>query len=250
MASATKQLDPKQENREWFATTHWSVVLAAKDDKKPEVTAALEKLCQVYWYPLYAYVRRQGNSPQDAEDLTQGFFARLLEKHYLDDVDRKRGKFRSFLLASIKHFMADEHDRATAQKRGGGRLLISLDVEDSEKRYRLEPAHDLTPEKLFERRWALSLLSAVFERLQKDYAEAGKGKLFEVIQRFLAPDSNEADYASAAGQLQMKEDALRMAVHRLRQRYGNLFREEVANTVSDESEIEDEMRHLRNILSE
>lgn len=238
------------EGSQWFATTHWSVVLAAKGSNTTDATEALEKLCRAYWYPLYAYVRRQGENPQDAQDLTQGFFTRLLEKDYLAQVDRAKGKFRSFLLAALKHFLADERDKARAQKRGGGRPLISLDAQEAEERYRLEPAHDLTPEKLFERRWALSLLFAVFDRLAQDYAEAGKAELFQVIQAFLTPNDGQADYASAARRLNMKEGAVRMAVHRMRRRYGILFRQEVAHTVSTEDEIDDEMNQLRGIVNE
>ena len=238
------------EGSQWFATTHWSVVLAAKGPNAPGVTESLEKLCQAYWYPLYAYVRRQGENPQDAQDLTQGFFARLLEKDCLARVDRAKGKFRSFLLAALKHFLADERDKARTQKRGGGQPQISLDTQEAEERYGLEPAHNLTPEKLFERRWALSLLFAVFDRLAQDYAEAGKEELFQVIQAFLAPNAGQMDYTSAARRLNMKEGAVRMAVHRLRRRYGKLFRQEVAHTVSTEDEIEDEMNQLRRILSE
>jgi DNA-directed RNA polymerase specialized sigma24 family protein len=233
-----------------FQTTHWSVVLAAGAGTDTRATAALETLCRAYWYPLYAFVRRRGYAPEDAQDLTQGFFARLLEEDYLTAVDPAKGRFRSFLLAAIKHFLADERDKATAQKRGGGQPMISLDARQAEDRYRLEPAHDSSPDKLFERRWALSLLSVVFERLEKDYAAAGKHELFQVVQRFLSPDSDEADYPTAARQLDMNEGAVRMAVHRLRRRYAALFREEVAITVAHPGEIEDEMRHLRRILSE
>ena len=232
-----------------FRTTHWSVVLAARAGADTRATAALETLCRTYWYPLYAFVRLQGYAAEDAQDLTQGFFARLLAKDYLAAVDPAKGRFRSFLLAAIKHFLADERDKATALKRGGGQPLISLDAQQAEERYRLEPTHDWTPDKLFERRWALSLLSAVFERLEQDYAAAGKGELFQVGQRFLSPESGEADYPAAARQLDMNEGAVRMAVHRLRRRYAELFRAEVANTVADPGEIEDEMRHLRGILS-
>jgi len=233
-----------------FATTHWSVVLAAGQSADAHASAALEQLCRAYWYPLYAFVRRLGYGPHDAQDLTQGFFMRLVEKDYLADVDRRKGRFRSFLLAAIKHFLADERDKAKTQKRGGGQFPISLDAQVAEDRFRLEPAHELTPEKLFERRWALSLLAKVFDRLAQDYAQADKGELFQVIQEFLAPGAETAGYASAARRLNMNEGAVRMAVHRLRQRYGELFREEVAHTVADPSEIEDEMRHLRKVLSD
>jgi RNA polymerase sigma-70 factor (ECF subfamily) len=215
-----------------------------------QATEALQTLCQTYWYPLYAFLRRFGYTPEDAEDLTQGFFARLLEKDYLSEVAPRKGRFRSFLLAAIKHFIADERDKAHAQKRGGGKPLVSLDARAADARYDLEDTHDLPPDKLFERRWALSLLAVVFERLAKDYAEAGKDELFQVLQSFLAPDAEMTDYVSAAHRLHMNESAVRMAVSRLRRRYANLFREEVAQTVADPGEIEDEMRWLRRILSD
>jgi RNA polymerase sigma-70 factor (ECF subfamily) len=231
-----------------FPVTHWSVVVAASGGQDTQALSALENLCSTYSYPLYAFVRRQGYGPHDAQDLTQGFFARLLEKDYLADVDRRKGKFRSFLLSAIKHFLADERDKVSAQKRGGGQMPVSLDAQEAEDRFRLEPAHELTPEKLFERRWALALLAKVSDRLAQDYAAAEKGELFQVLQHFLAP--GDANYPDAAQRLNVSEGAVRMAVHRLRQRYGQLFREEIANTVGDPSEIEDEMRHLRNVLSD
>jgi DNA-directed RNA polymerase specialized sigma24 family protein len=233
-----------------FPATHWSVVLAARAGQDTQAAIALENLCRAYWYPLYAFLRRQGYDAADAQDLTQGFFARLLEKDYLADVDRRKGKFRSFLLAAIKHFLADERDKASALKRGGGQIPISLDAQAAEDRFRLEPAHEMTPEKLFERRWALSLVGKAFDRLAQFYAAAGKEKLFQGVQQFLSPDCADANYSETARQLNLNEGAVRMAVHRLRRRYGELFREEVAHTVADPGEIEDEMQHLRRILSE
>ena len=233
-----------------FPATHWSVILAARAGQDTQAAIALENLCRAYWYPLYAFVRRQGYDTPDAQDLTQGFFARLLEKDYLADVDRRKGRFRSFLVAAIKHFLADERDKASALKRGGGQVPISLDAQAAEDRFRLEPAHELTPEKLFERLWALSLLRRVFGRLAQDYAEADKKELFAELQEFLAPGAEAASYALLARRLNMNEGAVRMAVHRLRQRYGQLFREEVAHTVADPNEIEEEMRHLLRVLSD
>jgi len=232
-----------------FRTTHWSVVLSAKNLDSPESEQAIATLCETYWYPLYAYVRRTGYSPEESEDLTQAFFARFLEKRLWECVDQSRGRFRSFLLKTIKNFLADEHDKSMALKRGGGRPLVSLDAQLAEERYGLEPAHDLRPETLFERRWALSVLSTVFGRLEKDYERAGKGELFRVIQAFLAPDFDQADFKSAIERLQMKEGTLRMAIHRLRRRYGQLLQEEVAHTVAHEDEVEDEIRHLRTVLA-
>ena len=232
-----------------FRTTHWSVVLSAKDTDSPESGRAIATLCETYWYPLYAYVRRTGYAPEQAEDLTQAFFARFLEKRLWESVDKNRGRFRSFLLKTVKNFLADEHDKSMALKRGGGKALISLEAQQAEERYQLEPAHDIRPETLFERRWALSVLSAVFDRLGKDYAKAGKAELFRVIQAFLAPDFDQADFQSAVEQLQMKEGTLRMAIHRLRRRYGQLLQEEVAHTVAHEDEVEDEIRHLHTVLT-
>jgi len=233
-----------------FPVTHWSVILAARAGQDTQAATALENLCRAYWYPLYAFIRRQGYDPHDAQDLTQGFFARLLEKDYLADVDRRKGRFRSFLVAAIKHFLADERDKASALKRGGGQVPISLDAQAAEDCFRLEPAHELTPEKLFERLWALSLLGKVFDRLAQDYADADKKQLFEELQEFLAPGAEATSYALPAQRLNMTEGAVRMAVHRLRQRYGQLFREEVAHTVADPNEIEEEMRHLLRVLSD
>lgn len=233
-----------------FATTHWSVVLAAGQRESPAAASALEQVCRTYWYPLYAFIRRQGHTAEDAEDLTQGFFARLLQKDYLAEVSPQQGRFRSFLLAALKHFLADERDKALAQKRGGGQPLLSLDAQAAEARYRLEPTHELTPERFFERRWALSLLKQVFDRLAQDYAMAGKGELFQVIQDFLAPGTANTNYAAAARRLGRSESAVRVAVHRLRQRYGELFREEVAHTVAEANEIEDEMQNLLRVLSD
>jgi DNA-directed RNA polymerase specialized sigma24 family protein len=233
-----------------FRTTHWSVLLSAKNLESPESEQAIATLCETYWYPLYAYVRCTGYAPEEAEDLTQGFFARFLERRLWESVDKNRGRFRSFLLVSIRNFLADEHDKSVAIKRGGGRPLVSLDAQQAEERYGLEPAHDIRPEKLFERRWALSLLSAVFDRLGKDYRRAGKGELFQVIQAFLTPGFDQVDFQSAIKQLQMREGTLRMAIHRLRRRYGQLLRQEVAHTVAHENEVEDEIRHLHTVLSE
>ena len=232
-----------------FKTTHWSVVLDARDGKGANASSAMETLCRAYWFPLYAFVRRQGYSPVDAEDLTQGFFTRLLEKDYLATVGREKGRFRSFLLATIKHFMADERDKALALKRGGGQSFVPLDFHQAEDRYRQELSDDFTPEKLYERRWVLTLMSVVFERLEKNYDDAGKHELYQVIQEFLGGDPDSANYAAAAHRLDMSEGAVRVAVHRMRRRYGELFREEVAKTISNESEIEDEIRHIQNVLS-
>ena len=237
------------DRQEWFATTHWSVVLAAGETASPQAAQALEKLCRAYWYPLYAYLRRRGYGEQDAQDLTQGFFARLLERNDLEAVGRQKGKFRSFLLAALNHFLSDEWDRERAQKRGGGQTFISLDDQTAEERYRLEPADELNPEKIYERRWALTLLEQVLRQLEAEFAATGKRQLFEQLKVFLLEDKGVGSYADTAARLEMTEGALRVAVHRLRQRYGELFRDEIAHTVARPEEIEEEVRHLLSVLS-
>ena len=233
---------------ERFATTHWSIVVRAADGGKEgrasDADRALAELCRAYWYPLYVYVRRRGHASHEAEDLTQEFFLRLLEKNYLAEVDRHRGKFRSFLLASLKHFLANEWDRGQSQKRGGGQMLIRLDAVNAECRYALEPSHDLTPEKLFERQWALAVLEQVLGRLQAECVAEGKRKNFEVLKQFLTVGKNAGGHAQAAAELGMTEGAVKTAVHRLRRRYRTLLREEIAQTVASPEEIDDEIRQL------
>ena len=235
--------------QEWFVTTHWSVVLEARDQRSPQAAAALEKLCRTYWYPLYAYVRRRGYGEHDAQDLAQGFFARLVERNYLEAVGRQKGKFRSFLLAALNHFVSDEWDRVRAEKRGGGETFISLDDQTAEDRYRQEPADELSPEKIYERRWAMTLLDQVLRQLEAEFAATGRLRLFEQLKVFLLDEKGVGSYAETAARLEMTEGALRVAVHRLRQRYGELFRDEIAHTVASPVEIEDEVRHLLGVLS-
>lgn len=227
----------------WFATTHWSVVLTARESAAPQAKAALEKLCQTYWYPLYAYIRRQGHAPPDAQDLTQEFFGRLLEKNYLEAVQREKGKFRSFLLASLNHFLANERQRARAAKRGGGRVIISLD-DTAENLYALEPAATASPEDIFDKRWAIALLEQAFAGLRAEFLATGKGQIFDRLKTFLAEAGASGDYAPVAAQLGMSANSVAVAVHRLRHRYRELVRAEVAHTVSSPDEIEGEMRHL------
>jgi RNA polymerase sigma-70 factor (ECF subfamily) len=226
-----------------FATTHWSLILAARDRAEPGAEDALGSLCGEYWYPLYAYIRRRGHNPDDAHDLTQEFFARLLEKDVLADVDRGKGKFRSFLLATCNHFLANEYDRAHAMKRGGGRRMFSLDAADAEGRYRAEPADSLTPEKLFERRWALALLQRVMARLRDEFEAKAKEKVFEQLRGFLVGDKGSG-YRAAAEALGLSEGAVKVAVHRLRQRYRELLHEEIGRTVGGPDEVADEVRAL------
>lgn len=227
-----------------FATTHWSQVLAARDRSVPQGREALAALCGTYWYPLYAYVRRQGFPQDEAEDLTQEFFARLLERDYLQAVDRAKGRFRCFLLAACKHFLANERDRSRAAKRGGGRAVLSLDVETAEARYRREPACALTPERLFEQRWALTVLDHVLGRLRDELVRAGKGKLFDKLKTALTGEKSAARQAQLADDLGMSVGAVKVAVHRLRRRYRDLLREEISHTLDDPAQVEEEIRDL------
>jgi len=227
-----------------FVTTHWSVVLTAGRSDSTDARAALEKLCRTYWHPIYAFVRRRGYSAEDAQDLTQEFFARLLEKNWLGDVDPVKGRFRSFLLASLKHFLANEWDKARAQKRGGGQVLIPIDVKTAETSCGFEPADNVTAEKIFERRWALTLLEQVLQRLRDEYVQSGKWRLFEQLKPTLTEESRSVAYAEIATRLDMTEGAVKVAVHRLRQRYRELLRAEIADTVSSPEEVDEEIRAL------
>src|SRR5687767_2624353 len=227
MASELPTERPALPGPGYFATTHWSVVLTAQGSDSTVAHAALSSLCRTYWYPLYAFVRRQGHSPHDAQDLTQEFFARLLAKNYLAIADRERGKFRSFLLASLKHFLANEWNRAQAAKRGGGRELISLNDEEAEGRYALEPADNTTAERIFERRWATTLLDQVVARLRDEYVRAEKAGWYDALKNCLTVDSRSAPYAELATRLKTSEGAIKVAVHRLRQRYREVLREEI-----------------------
>ena len=230
-----------------FATTHWSMVLSAGRGRSPESSRALATLCENYWFPLYAFVRRAGHTAEDAQDLTQEFFARLLAQDVLMKADRRKGKFRSFLLAALKHFLADEWDRARAQKRGGGQPVISFDALDAETRYRLEPASDLTPERMFEKQWALSLLDHVLSRLDAEMAAVGKSTLFETLKDTLT-GSRSSTYAAIGVELGMSEGAVKVAAHRLRRRYRALLREEIAQTVTGADEIAEEIHYLLSCL--
>jgi RNA polymerase sigma-70 factor (ECF subfamily) len=227
-----------------FVTTRWSVVLSAGNQASPGSTNALESLCRVYWFPLYAYVRRCGYSPGDAQDLTQAFFARLLEKNWLADARRERGRFRSFLLASMKHFLANEWDKAQAQKRGGRAQVIPLQTDTAETRYLHEPADDDTPDKAFDRRWALAVLDRVLALLREEYVGSGRGELYEQLRTTLEGARTAAPYASIAARLGLTEGAVKVAVHRLRQRYREILREEIAQTVETAAQVEEELRHL------
>jgi RNA polymerase sigma factor (sigma-70 family) len=231
-----------------FVTTHWSVVLTAGRSDTPRAQAALERLCQTYWYPLYAYVRRCGRSVEDAQDLTQEFFARLLEHNRVGTARPEKGRFRSFLLAGMNRFLSDEWDKARAQKRGGGKVTF-LNLEDAETKLGKLAAETLSPEKAFERRWAITLLEQVYERLEEDYRREGKVKWFEVLRVCLARGGGAAPYAELARKLGMSDGAVKVAVHRLRHRYRQVLRETIADTVSSPEEVEDELRYLHRALA-
>ena len=231
-----------------FATTHWSLVLAAGRNSSAGGRAALEKLCRIYWYPLYSFVRLSGSAPADAQDLTQGFFLQLLKSNFLDAVAPRKGKFRSFLLASLKHYLSNERDRARALKRGGGIAPISIDEQDAESRYRLEPVDRMTPDKLYERRWALTVLEQALVRLQSEYAASGRGAVFEKLKGELTADAERAPHAGIARELDTTPGAVKVAAHRLRQRFGEVLRAEIAETVARPEDIEEEIQHLFDAL--
>ncbi len=230
-----------------FPTTRWTLVIAAADRKREESRLALASLCENYWYPLYAYVRRRGYPADQAQDLTQEFLTRILEGHYLDRADPDKGRFRSFILTSLKFFLADDGDRNRAQKRGSGRVL-SLEMSSGDERYRCEPAHHETPERVFDRRWALSVLDAVIEKLRDEFVRSGRPEQFDRLKVYLL-DQADSSYAAAARELGMSEGALKVAVHRLRKRYRDLFRREIAETVADPAEVESELRFLVTALA-
>jgi RNA polymerase sigma-70 factor (ECF subfamily) len=228
----------------YFLTTHWSLVLRAAKQDSASAQDALCELCRAYWYPLYGYVRRQGHSPHDAEDLTQGFFARLLEKNYVADAQRDKGKFRTFLLTALKHFMANEWDRQHARKRGGFSAVVNIDQASAESRLEWDLRDEAQPDVLFERQWATTLLEHVMTELGREYVESGRAKLFEVLRGCLAKEADARPYKEIAAELKVSEAAVKTAVQRLRARYRDLLRVEIARTVSSESEIDGELRYL------
>jgi len=232
-----------------FVTTRWSLVLAAGQQTNTHSAEALASLCEMYWYPVYAFIRRQGYRAEDGADLTQAFFARVLEKNYFHDADPARGRFRAFLCASIRHFLSNERDRARTLKRGGIQPPISLDVETADGRYQLEPRDDLTPEKLFDRQWALMLLDRVLARLREAHASAGKAELFDRLKGFLTGDSETVPYADVADGSGMTEGAVKVAVHRLRRQFRDTLVQEIAETVSDPADIDAEIEYLLKAVS-
>ncbi len=235
---------------DWFATTHWSVVLAAGRDDCPAARQALEDLCRTYWYPLYVFVRRQGFSHEDAQDLTQEFFARLLERNDVAQAEPRNGRFRAFLLARLKHFLSDQRDRRRAAKRGGNAIFLSLDAGSAQDRYALEPVDSTTPEKLFERRWAMTLLARARDRLRQEFACKGKLELFEQLTEMERNDESRLTYAEIARRRGTTESAIKAAAHNMRQRGRELLRAEIAQTVATVPEIDEEIRHLLAVLRE
>jgi len=227
-----------------FITTQWSAVLSAARDDSPESAQAMTQLCQAYWYPLYSYIRRKGRQPEDAQDLTQEFFARLIEKRWLAEIEPSGGRFRSFLLTAVNRFLANEYDRSTALKRGGGRQLVSWDQQEAEERYLREPITEQTPERIFDRRWALALLDRALARLQEELTQAGKTAHFNSLNTFLSREPDGGEYSLAAASLGISAGAVGVAVHRLRHRYREIVRAEVASTLIDPAEVEREMQDL------
>jgi RNA polymerase sigma factor (sigma-70 family) len=242
-------LDAASGKAQWFATTHWSVVLAAKQSDPSEAAAALESLCRAYWPPLYAYIRRDGHDVTEAQDLTQEFFARLLARDYLHHLHHQEGKFRSFLLAYLKNFLSEQRRKAGAQKRGGGYVIVSMDGPAGEGGYLLEPVDEMTPDQVFERRWAQAVMQAAVDRLRQEYAARGQAALFETLQDYQPRDPGGQSYAQLGAEFGMTEAAVKSAVQRLRQRHRELLREEIAHTVTCPDEIEEELRYFRMLLS-
>ena len=226
------------------ATTEWSQVLAARDGSDTEARRALERLCLTYWEPLYAYVRHQGADPDEARDLTQGYFAVLLEKDFLADVDPSKGRFRAFLLASLRNFLSNQRDREQALKRGGGTTTLSLDLESGEAAYSLQVADEMTPQDVYEVRWAMTVLDRALERLEREVSETDTGDRFALLKSYLTSTDSEIPYRDAAAQLDTSEGAVKSAVHRLRQHLGRCLRAEIAETVAESAEVDDEVRFL------
>jgi DNA-directed RNA polymerase specialized sigma24 family protein len=245
MAQFGEAGSPALSGQAWFATTHWSVVLAAGQSTDMQASAALEELCRTYWYPLYAFVRRQGHSPEAAEDLTQEFFSRLVAKDYLSAVRQERGRFRWFLLCAVKRFLINERERARAAKRGGAVVHLPFDGQTAENRYRMEAADHRTPDQLFDRAWAVAVIERVHRALQEEYLLEGKAEQFKSLSIFLSGDKTGVTHAEAGAQLRMTPGAVKVAVHRLRRRYRELLREHLAQTTRTADELEQELRDLR-----
>lgn len=227
-----------------FKETRWTLVLTAKDINHADSERALALLCEQYQYPIYAFIRRKGNSRHDAQDLTQEFFHRLISKEFLRNVDRAKGRFRTFLLTALQRFLCNEWEKSQAQKRGGGAVMFTWDADAAEERYCREPSHDVTPEKLFERRWALALIESTMGDLKSEYERVGKARLFAVLQAFIVGEAENMTYADAARCLAISEGNARVWVHRIRQRYGELLRQRIAETVDSQAALDEEVRSL------
>jgi RNA polymerase sigma factor (sigma-70 family) len=234
---------------ERFVSTHWSVVLTARNGESPRAGEALEQLCRTYWPPLYSFIRRDGYDETEAKDLTQEFFLRLIERDYLQHLKHQRGRFRSFILTFVKHFLQEERGRAAAQKRGGGKVFVPFDPTDEASPYLDEPVDSLSPDQVFERRWAQTIFQVALHRLRDEYVESGRGPFFDVMKDFQPREAGAPSYARIAAEFGMTEAAVKSAVHRLRQRHREILREEIAHTVANPAEIDEEIRHLREVLS-
>lgn len=232
-----------------FTTTHWSAVVTAGHGHAAEAAAALETLCRAYWYPLYAYVRRCGYPHEDAQDLTQDFFSQLLAKDYVARADPDKGRFRSFLLAGLKNLMSHQREKARRLKRGGDHVFFSIDEQKAEDRYRCEPADELTPERVFERSWTATLLERAAQRLREEYGASGRAELFEELRGFRLDAPEPPAYAEAAARLGLSDSAVKSAIRRMRQRHHQLVRDEIAHTVSDPAEVDEEIRHLLQVVA-
>ena len=248
MTSGTQMHTPTAGSDDRFTATHWSVVISAGQQESPLAQAALAKLCQTYWYPLYVFVRRQGRSAEDAKDLVQGFFAKAIEKNFVAAAEQEKGRFRSFLLLALTRYMANEWNHANREKRGGGKEIISLDEQDTEMRYKAEQMEAMSPEKAFERQWALTLLQQVLDRLSAEFSTPEKARLFEELKVFLMGEKG-GSYAEIGARLGITEVLVKVTVHRLRMRYRELLRLEIAHTVNSPEEIDDEIRNLFAALS-
>jgi RNA polymerase sigma-70 factor (ECF subfamily) len=233
-----------------FHTTHWSVVLAAGEEGSEEAGAALARLCQTYWFPVYAFIRKRGHSPEQAQDFTQEFFAVFLEKNYVAKAARDRGRFRAFLMSSVENFLYNQHDRAQAQKRGGGRTLLSLDYQDAEQRYQIEPVEESDPATIFEQQWAATLLETILNRLREEFSAEGRADLFDDLQGHLWGDADSIPYSLLAQKSGLTVGNLKTVAHRLRQRCRALLREEITHTVAMPGDVDDELRHLMRVVSQ
>ncbi len=249
MVSPSDGVEPSSRPPGLFSTTHWSVILTAGEGDSARATEALEKLCRTYWYPLYAGVRRRGYKPQDAQALTQGFFAALLAGKHWGQASRERGRFRTFLLTSFDNYLHNQHDRVTALKRGGGREIFSLEEHTAEGRYAREPAAGLSPEQVYEKRWAATLLERVLARLRAEFAQAERLELFDQLKPHLWGEDEATPYAQLAARFNMTVSAIKVTVHRLRRRYREVLREEIAHTVADPAEIDGEIQYLMRVMS-